>query len=76
MAHNMRMLCRGPWPPASTREYQAVCIAGYNSQGFLPNWHRLSDNLENIEPEPLERVANYTWALAQEVDCIENGVRA
>ncbi len=50
--------------------YQALCLAGYNAQGFLPNWHRLSDRLENIEPATLERAAMFTWALAQEVDCI------
>ncbi len=54
------------------RGYQAVCIAGYNKDGFLPNWHRLSDNLANIEPETLERAARYTWALVQEVDCDES----
>lgn len=50
------------------RGYRAMCIAGYNQAGFLPNWHRLSDNLENIEPETLERAAQFTWALVQEVD--------
>jgi hypothetical protein len=50
------------------RDYQAICVAGYDQQGFLPNWHRLSDRLENIEPETLERAAAFTWALAQEVD--------
>lgn len=50
------------------RGFKVVCIAGYNEQGFLPNWHRLSDNLEHIEPETLERAARFTWALAQEVD--------
>lgn len=53
------------------RGYPALCIAGYNEQGFLPNWHRLSDNLANIEPETLERAARYTWALVQEVDGME-----
>jgi hypothetical protein len=50
------------------RGYKSVCIAGYNAKGFLPNWHRLSDNLSNIEPETLARAAHYTWALMQEVD--------
>lgn len=53
------------------RGYQAICLAGYNAQGFLPNWHRLSDCLENIEPPILERAANFAWALAQELDCID-----
>ncbi len=52
------------------RGYKALCLAGYNAQGFLPNWHRLSDRLENIEPATLERAAQFTWALAQEVDSV------
>jgi hypothetical protein len=39
---------------------QAICLAGYNAQGMLPNWHRLSDRLENIEPDTLSRAARYT----------------
>ena len=50
------------------RGYKAICIAGYDEKGFLPNWHRLSDNLDNIEPETLGRAARYTWALMQELD--------
>jgi Zn-dependent M28 family amino/carboxypeptidase len=50
------------------RGYKAICLAGYDERGFLPNWHRLSDNLENIEPDTLSRAARYTWALIQEVD--------
>lgn len=49
-------------------DYRAICVAGYDEQGYLPNWHRLSDNLENIEPETLSRAAQYTWALLQELD--------
>jgi hypothetical protein len=48
--------------------YRAICIAGYDEGGWLPNWHRLSDNLENIEPDTLSRAAHYTWALLQEID--------
>jgi hypothetical protein len=50
------------------RGYQAICLAGFNAQGFLPNWHRVSDRLENIEPAVLERAARFTWALMEEVD--------
>ncbi len=52
------------------RGYQAICIAGYNDQGHLPNWHRLSDTLENIEPDTLSRAACYTWAMVQEIDAL------
>jgi hypothetical protein len=48
--------------------YNAICIAGYNAQGYLPNWHRVSDTLENIEPETLSRAAQYTWTLMNTID--------
>ena len=48
--------------------YPAICLAGYNAQGYLPNWHRVSDTLENIEPATLERAAHYTWAFMQTLD--------
>lgn len=47
---------------------EALCIAGYDAAGYLPNWHRTSDNLEHIEPETLARAAHYTWALMQTID--------
>lgn len=52
----------------SHRGHKAICIAGYDAQGQLPNWHRLSDNLEHIEPETLSRAACYVWALMQAMD--------
>ena len=54
-----------------SRGYKAICIAGYDEKGFLPNWHRLSDNLGNIEPDTLSRAACYTWELMQEIDDLD-----
>jgi hypothetical protein len=48
--------------------YQALCLAGYDDNGMLANWHRLSDRLENIQPEVLGRAAGFTWAMMQEID--------
>lgn len=52
------------------RGYPAICGAGYDEKGFLPNWHRLSDNLSHIEPDTLGRAARYTWSLVQEIDAL------
>jgi hypothetical protein len=52
------------------RGYSAICLAGYNAQGYLPNWHRVSDTLANIEPATLERAAHYTWAFMQTLDAV------
>ena len=51
-----------------SRGYESLCIVGYDDQGFLPNWHRATDTLDNIEPDTLERAARYTWALMQAID--------
>jgi hypothetical protein len=50
--------------------YRALCLAGYNDQGFLPNWHRYSDNLEHIEPQTLSRAAQYTWEFMRTLDSL------
>jgi hypothetical protein len=50
------------------RRYNAICLAGYNEKGYLANWHRLSDNLDNIEPDTLLRANLFTLALLQEID--------
>jgi hypothetical protein len=48
--------------------YNALCLMGYNEQGYLPNWHRLSDTMENIDPTMLERTARFTWAMLKTID--------
>jgi hypothetical protein len=48
--------------------YRGLVIAGYDAEGHLPNWHRLSDTLERIEPATLSRAARYAWALLGEID--------
>jgi hypothetical protein len=48
--------------------YDVICVVGYDAQGWLPNWHRVSDNLGNIEPETLSRAAQYTWHLMHTID--------
>lgn len=50
------------------RGYQAICVSGYDENGMLPNWHRVSDTLENIEPETLSRAAGFVWALIGKID--------
>ncbi|MGF1504731.1 MAG: M20/M25/M40 family metallo-hydrolase [Anaerolineae bacterium] len=43
--------------------YDALCVAGHNAAGYLPNWHRATDTVENIEPDTLQRAAQYVWRL-------------
>ena len=46
----------------------ALCLMGYDEKGYLPFWHRVSDRLENLEPETLARAARFSWELLQEID--------
>jgi hypothetical protein len=48
--------------------YSALCLVGYDKNGNLPNWHRVSDNLENIESETLSRAARFAWSLVRAID--------
>lgn len=54
--------------PLVRRGYEAICIAGYDADGMLPNWHRQTDTLANIQPETLGRAARYTAALLAALD--------
>jgi hypothetical protein len=48
--------------------HNALCLMGYDEHGYLPFWHRLSDRLENMEPDTLARAARFTWELVQTID--------
>ncbi|MGC8856758.1 MAG: hypothetical protein ACP5QU_08170 [Anaerolineae bacterium] len=55
-------------PTLRNNGYNALCLMGYNEQGYLPNWHRLRDTMENIEPAMLERTARFAWELLKTID--------
>jgi hypothetical protein len=48
--------------------YEAITIAGYDDQGYLPHWHRTSDAIDVIESDTLSRAASYASALVHEID--------
>lgn len=54
--------------PLRIRDYDALCVLGYDKEGYLPHWHRTSDTLENIEPETLSRAARYVHALMESIN--------
>ncbi len=51
--------------------HNGLCIMGYDERGYLPLWHRLSDRLENLEPQALQRAARFTWELIQNIDRLD-----
>ena len=50
------------------RGYEAICIAGYDRTGMLPNWHRVTDTLDKIDPDTLTRAAQYVHTLIDSID--------
>jgi hypothetical protein len=48
--------------------YEALCLMGYDENGYLPHWHRLSDNYDNLEADTLQRAALFTWELMKRID--------
>ena len=48
--------------------YRGLLLTSYNQQGYLNNWHRVSDRLEIMNPVTWSRAAQFTWAMLQEVD--------
>jgi hypothetical protein len=48
--------------------YKGLCLAGYNQEGWLPHWHRLSDRLDTIQAGTLSRAAHFAHTLLQIID--------
>ena len=42
-----------------------VCLMGYDEKGYLPNWHRITDDFEHIEPQTLQRAGYFAWEMLQ-----------
>jgi hypothetical protein len=52
--------------------YDGVVLAGLDSEGYLPNWHRLSDHAGNINADTLTQAAAYAWGIITELDSREH----
>ncbi len=48
--------------------YKGICLAAYDQEGGLANWHRLSDRLDQIQAGTLSRAAQFVYSLLQIVD--------
>lgn len=52
--------------PALARGYKAMSVMAFDINGRLPNWHWTTDTVENVQPENLERVADFVTRLIRE----------
>lgn len=51
------------------RGYRGVTLLALREgKPYLPEWHRLTDTIERLQPETLGRVHELAWALLQDVD--------
>jgi putative aminopeptidase FrvX len=49
--------------------YQAVCLVSLPRQSnLLPEWHRLTDRPERLQPEALARMGELVWGLLSRLD--------
>jgi hypothetical protein len=54
--------------PALNAGLDALSFVGYTRDGWIPNWHNLSDNFANVDPEAVDRAERFVWALLQKLD--------
>jgi hypothetical protein len=49
--------------------YTAACLVSLRQDSdLLPEWHRMSDTADKLEPAALERVHAFTWNWLQQID--------
>lgn len=48
--------------------YRGLCVAGYDQEGRLPNWRRISDTLAHVQAGTLSRAAHFGYTLLQALD--------
>jgi hypothetical protein len=48
--------------------FRVLTLSGHRRDGMLPEWHRPTDVVENLDPEVVERTETFLWELLQEID--------
>lgn len=54
--------------PALARGFKAISFLAVDERGLLPNWHWLSDTLENVEERTLEQGLQFMRYLLEQID--------
>ena len=52
--------------PALARGFKAVSIMAFNADGIPVNWHWKTDTVDNIDPELLDKTADFVAAMVRE----------
>jgi hypothetical protein len=48
--------------------FRVLTIASFRRDGLLPEWHRPTDVVENVDPEVLKRSQAFAWELLRAID--------
>jgi Peptidase family M28 len=48
--------------------FRVLTLVGHRRDGILPEWHRFSDVVANVDPAAVERTEAFTWELLHEID--------
>ncbi|MER3513730.1 MAG: hypothetical protein C4310_04495, partial [Chloroflexota bacterium] len=47
---------------------RTLTLLGLTPDGFVPNWHRLTDTPDRVDPAMLARTEAFVWELLQAID--------
>ncbi len=48
--------------------FRVLTLVGHRRDGVLPEWHRPTDVVENVDPDVVARTETFVWSLLQEID--------
>jgi hypothetical protein len=52
---------------------RSLALINFTRRGVLPNWHRPTDTVANIDPDVLDRTEQFVWSLLQRLDAAPTG---
>jgi hypothetical protein len=54
--------------PLAVAGCRSLSLVNFRPDGVLPNWHRPTDTVENVDPDVLDRTERFVWALLRHLD--------
>jgi hypothetical protein len=48
--------------------FRVLTLVGHRPDGVLPEWHRPTDVVDNVDPKTVERTEAFVWTLLKEID--------
>jgi hypothetical protein len=54
--------------PLAAAGCRSMSLVNFRPDGVLPNWHRPTDTVDNIDPDVLDRTERFVWSLLGHLD--------